>query len=274
MRKIMALYTNEMIKIGKKVSVMVLMAITLAMIFAFGALLKYQQVYNDMKIDGLNVLSNMLSVGIFMLVILVMILAGGSVSSEISTGSIKSLIISPVKRWKIFTAKFLSLLSVGVIAALIIYAFSLLASGLLFGFDFGGTYTFTKNGTEHEMNYYLFKFAALFTDFITVIVFTLFAFMLSILTRNTAASVAISLAVYFVGGQANTLLMMFTSGEWRRFIPFNNMEITSKIFSDTAQNTLPGQVNNSLTFSLVYLAVLLICMGYTALDSFNRRDIK
>jgi len=69
------------------------------------------------------VIPMMLDVGIFMVVILVMILAGGSVSSEMSTGSIKSLIISPTKRWKIFTAKILSLLTIGVIATFIAYIF-------------------------------------------------------------------------------------------------------------------------------------------------------
>jgi hypothetical protein len=62
------------------------------------------------------------------------------------------------------------------------------------------------------------------------------------------------------------------------------MNIASKIFpSAAAQMTgvsiggstgIASTVSNSLTFSLCYLAVLLLCMGYIAFDSFTRRDIK
>lgn len=220
----------------------------------------------------------MLSIGTFITVILVMILAGGSISSELSTGSIKSLIISPTKRWKIFTAKFLSLLTIGVIATLFAYIFAIIANGIFFGFDTGSSYIYASNGVAHELNFYIYRFATLFTDFIGVVVFMTFALMLSIITRNTAASVAISIAVFFVGSNANTILMQFVKGDWRKFIPFNNLSFTTKIFPNDGisqvTNGVTGVVNNSLTFSLVYVAVLLICMVYTGLDSFNRRDIK
>jgi ABC-2 type transport system permease protein len=220
----------------------------------------------------------MLGIGIFMVSILGMILAGGSVSSEISTGSIKSLIISPTKRWKIFAAKGLSLITIGIISVLIAYIFSVIANGVFFGFNTGDPYIYAKNGVAHELNFYVYQFATIFTNFINVLVFMTFAFMLSIITRNTAASVAISIAVLFVGSNANTILMQFTKGEWRKFIPFNNLEFTSKIFPNDelmqVANNMPGVVNNSLTFSLIYVAILLICMGYVGLDSFSRRDIK
>lgn len=231
---------------------------------------------------GMNINSiampGMLGIGTFITVILVMILAGGSVSSELSTGSIKSLIISPTKRWKIFIAKFLSLLTIGVIATLFAYIFAVIANGIFFGFDSGSPYIYASNGVAHELNFYIYRFATLFTDFIGVIVFMTFALMLSIITRNTAASVAISIAVFFVGSNANMILMQYLKGDWRKFIPFNNLTFTSKIFPNDGisqvTNGMTGVVNNSLTFSLIYVAILLVCMGYTGLDSFNRRDIK
>jgi ABC-type transport system involved in multi-copper enzyme maturation permease subunit len=105
------------------------------------------------------------------------------------------------------------------------------------------------------------------------------AFMLSVITRNTAASVGISIAVYFGGNLANTFISLFATGEWAKFIPFNNMSLASRLFPDPmgsfGMNIFGYQsVVPSITFSAVYLAVLVICMGYIALDSFNRRDIK
>lgn len=224
------------------------------------------------------VMPGMLGIGIFMVSILGMILAGGSISSEISTGSIKSLIISPTKRWKIYTAKALSLITVGIIATLIAYVFSVVANGVYFGFNSGTPYIYANNGVAHELNFYFYQFATIFTNFINVLVFMTFAFMLSIITRNTAASVAISIAVLFVGSNANAILMQFTKGEWRKFIPFNNLEFTSKIFPNDelmqVAGNMPGVVNNSLLFSSIYVVILLLCMGYVGLDSFNRRDIK
>ncbi len=224
------------------------------------------------------VISGMLGLGIFMVVILIMILAGGSVSSEMSTGSIKSLIISPTKRWKIFTAKYFSLLTIGIIAALIAYIFSVIVYGIFFGFNSGESYIYASNGVAHEINFYFYQLARMFTDFIVVVVYMTFALMLSTITRNTAASVAIAIGVYFVGSTANTILMQFTKGDWRKFIPFNNLDFTSKIFSNDSlsqvSNSMSGAVNNSLTFSLIYTSILVICMVYIGLDSFNRRDIK
>lgn len=220
----------------------------------------------------------MLMIGITIVGVLGMILAGGSVSSEMSTGSIKSLIISPTKRWKIFVAKGLSLITIGVITALIGYIFSVLANGIFFGFGSGNPYIYATNGVAHELNFYVYQFARLFTDFIPVLVYMTFAYMLSIITRNTAAAVAVSIAVYFVGSSAVAILMQFLKGEWRKFIPFNNIEFTAKLFpNDTlmqSMNGMPSSVNNSLTFSFIYVTILLVCMAYIGLDSFNRRDIK
>lgn len=219
----------------------------------------------------------MLSIGEFMILLLLMILAGSSISHEISTGSIKSLIISPARRWKIFTAKLLSLLTVGIVSSLILYIITVITHGLMFGFNTGDPYIYATNGTAHELSFYIYQFARLFTDFIMIVVFMVFALMLSTLTRNTAVSVGTTIAVYFVGSNANSLLMQFVTGEWRKFIPFNNLDFTSKIFANDSLSELSNSintVNNSLTFMIIYILILLFCMGYTAYDSFCRRDIK
>jgi ABC-2 type transport system permease protein len=229
-------------------------------------------------------MSAMFGFGGILLIILMLILAGSSVSQEISTGSIKSLIIAPARRWKIFTAKFLSLLTVLIVSGLVVYLVATVTCGAFFGFNSGTPYVFAINGTVHVMKFYIYNLAYFYAGLIEVFVYTVFAFMLSIITRNTAASVGISIAVYFGGSIATSLLLAFAKGEWLRFWPFNNMNITSKIFpSAAAQMTgvsiggstgIASTVSNSLTFSLCYLAVLLLCMGYIAFDSFTRRDIK
>lgn len=221
----------------------------------------------------------MLSIGNFMIIILMMILAGGAVSQEMSSGSIKSLIISPAKRWKIFTAKVLSLLTMGITATVVLYIFSMVTNGLLFGFGSGLSYVYATNGITHEFNFYLYELFYVFIDFVGVIVYMMFALMLSVITRNTAVAVGISIALFFTGSTASAIISQLVKGEWLKFIPFNNLGLTTRIFPNNVLAQASGAasaspLNISVNFSLCYLAVILICMSYIALDSFNRRDIK
>lgn len=226
-----------------------------------------------------STITGMFGFGIFMIVCLMLITAGGAVSQEISTGSIKSLIISPVKRYKIFFAKVLSLLTVGIVSALLLYVTAVVVNGIFFGFSNGSSYIFAINGTARELNFFVFRFAFLAVNFIDVIVYMVFAYMLSIVTRNTAVSVGLSIAIYFGGNLVNTFVSLVAKGEWLKFIPFNNLSLASRIFPDSLDNI--GSIFNgtilvmpSITFSLIYIAVMVFCFGYIALDSFDRRDIK
>lgn len=229
--------------------------------------------------------TGMSGIGLFMITILIMILAGGAVSQELSSGSIKSLIISPAKRWKIFIAKVMSLLTIGIIASLILYIVTILTNGFLFGFSSGSPYIFATSGVAHELNFYLYQLFNVFINFIDVIVYMMLALMLSVITRNTAVSVGITIALYFGGTIANTFVLQFAKGEWLwlKFMPFSNLGLTTRIFSSDAINQAQNGPMSELSkyipeipinFSLCYIAVILICMGYIALDSFNRRDIK
>lgn len=224
--------------------------------------------------------SVLFSFGIFLVAILMMILAGGSVSQEMSSGTIKSLIISPTKRWKIFVAKLLSLLTVGVLATLLLYVVSLASSALWFGVDSFLPYVTASGGQAMEINFFLYQLADAFVQFIDVFVLMLFAFMLSVITRNTAASVGISIGVYFGGSMAMGIVTQLFRGEWIKFIPFSNLSLSNKFFPYSGVNDILSEMtgvetvgSTSLAFSLCYLAVLCICLLYIAKDSFCRRDI-
>lgn len=215
--------------------------------------------------------------GTVMLAMLMMILAGGSISSELSTGSIKSLIIAPVRRWKIFTAKLLSLITVMLTAGLFVYGVSTASFAAFFGMSTGKPYIYAVGGVVRVMSFPLYNFAYLYASLITVFVLMMFAYMLSIMTKNTAASVGISIGVYFGGSIVHSLLISLASGEWLKFLPFTNISPETKIFPDNTTSQIAAsvtQANTSLTFSLVYIAVLVFLIGYIGFDSFTRQDIK
>ena len=222
--------------------------------------------------------------GIYVIALMMLVLAGGAMSQEISSGSIKSLIIAPVKRWKIFTAKLLSLLSVGLMALAVLYIFGMLAQGLFFGFS-SIPYVYASHGVAAAIPFALYQILSLLVSYIDIIVYTVFAFMLSVLTRNTAVSVGISIAAYFGGSTALNKMMELPSYEWLNFIPFASMSLNGRVFPFASMMLSLSNMDSGLksasafkapgvTFSLIYLAVLLFCMTYTGLDSFNRRDLK
>lgn len=253
------------------------------------AVTEYQINHNSVAVNNgmdfsANSSSSIFGFGLFIIVLMMLVLAGGAVSQEISSGSIKSLIIAPVKRWKIFTAKVLSLLTVGFLALVVLYIFGMLSQGIFFGFS-NIPYVYASNGVAAAIPFALYRFLSLLVSYIDIIVYMAFAFMLSVLTRNTAVAVGLSIATYFGGSTVMSVMMILPSYEWLKFIPFGNLNLNSRIFPfssmmQTLTMSYPGLTTGtsftppSLIFSLIYLGIFLFCMTYTAMDSFNRRDLK
>ena len=151
-----------------------------------------------------------------------MILAGSAISQELSTGLIKSLVISPTKRCKIYVAKLLSLITVGVFSAAVCYVAGILAYGIFFGTGHISPYIYVSSGRALLMNFYLFTFEKLFVGLIPVLFYLVLALMLSTITRNTATSVGISIGIFFGGNVAYSILTGLLTGAWLKFLPFSN----------------------------------------------------
>ncbi len=233
-----------------------------------GILSDYDQADN---MDSLSIMSN---IGMMFVIVLTMILAGGSISQEIATGSIKSLIISPVKRWKIFTAKLLSVIFTSFFATLILYISSMATALIFFGKGAMIPYVFAVNGVAKELNFFVYRFSLLMVGFIDVFAYTLFAMMLSTVTRNTAVSVAAPIGVYFSSSIILAFTKLISNDLIVKFFPLTNLGLEDKFFPFTDYAMLYGEcLKHSLRFSLIYVCVMCLCMLVTALDSFNRRDL-
>jgi ABC-2 type transport system permease protein len=166
---------------------------------------------------------------------------------------------------------------------IVLYIVGSLAHGLFFGFSDQVPYVFASNGKASAISFEAFQFAILLVKYLDILVYMAFAFMLSVLTRNTAAAVGVSMAGYFGSGIAQQILMILPNYEWLKFLPFSNMDLQSRFFpfDNLMESLFYGQMSMggsfqypSLTFSLGYLFVIVFCMSYVAMDSFNRRDIK
>ena len=215
--------------------------------------------------------------GVAVIAIIVIVIAGGTISTETSTGSIKFWALTPNKRWKILTAKILSVLFYIIILTLLMSIITIVIANVFFS-DQGEQYIYVKNGEIEVIESNLFVIEQYFVKIIPVLVFVLFAIMLSTLTRNSATSISFSLALYLGNGIVMSIVNSFIKSEWIKFVPFNNLNIFDKIFPNYTSpiNFSMGTsftTTTSLTFSLAVLGVCAILMLVTMYDSFNKRDI-
>lgn len=211
--------------------------------------------------------------------IVAVIIAGGTISTEVSSGTIKFWALTPNKRWKILTAKLLSVLFYIIVITLVMSLLSVAFANIFFEED-GETYLYVKNGEVKEIGNTLYTVELYLAKTIPVVIFALLAVMLSTVTRNTAASVSFSMALYMGNGIIMMIINQFIKKDWIRFVPFNNLNIADKIFSNSTnlmQMSTTGAGNfatsTSLGFSLGVLGVCAILMLVTMYDSFNKRDI-
>lgn len=222
----------------------------------------------------------------FFLVILLIVVAGSSISQEMATGSIKSLIIAPVKRWKIFLAKILALLSLVIVGSFLITATSTLTTIALFGAKNLTPYYYVSGGQVKTMSHFTFSFLCFFTENISLLFYVNLAFMISCLSKNTAAAVGISSGLVLGSGVLGSFLEYMGKQRWIDFLPSSNLSLTGKIFPylslmgypDATEGgvflSLDSGSSNSLTFSIIYLIVLTFIIYLIAYDGFVKRDIQ
>lgn len=217
--------------------------------------------------------------GVAVIAIIVIVIAGGTISTETSTGSIKFWALTPNKRWKILTSKILSVLFYIIVLTLLMSIITIVIANVFFSnAETGEQYIYVENGEIKVIESNLFIIEQYFVKMIPVVVFVLFAIMLSTLTRNSATSISFSLALYLGNGIAMSIINSFIKSEWIKFVPFNNLNIFDKIFTNYTSpiNFSMGTSftsTTSLTFSLAVLGVCAILMLVTMYDSFNKRDI-
>ena len=212
---------------------------------------------------------------ITLIAIFAMIVAGGAISSEVSTGTIKFWALTPNKRWKILTAKILSIIFYLVVITLIMSILSIICANIFFDTE-GYEYIFVKNGNVEKIGNTLFTIEYYFAKLIPVIIFAIFALMLSVITRNTSVSLGLSIATYMGNSVAMLIINAYIKKDWVKLIPFNNLNIVDKVFPNFQSMMSTGLENTtttSLDFSLAVLVVCVILMFVTMYDSFNKRDI-
>lgn len=220
------------------------------------------------------------SIGAVFILALATVLAGASVSTEMANGSVKMLVVAPVKRRKIFAAKCFALFTVDFAALLLLTVACMITTLALFGAD--SLMPYVGYGINSAVYIAFVPYVILYAlvQFVPVIFYSALAIMLSALTRNTAIAIGVSLGVNYVMASVLKLVGYVVGSTWMKYIPTVSLDnIVSGVFSSgyTVSDFMTGMAQDTeinIWFSVIYVAVLVFAMVFTARDAFCRRDIK
>lgn len=199
--------------------------------------------------------------------LLAIVIAGGIVSSEFSQGTVKFLLINPVKRWKILMSKYFTVITVGYIMLCILFVVMIPITGLMLGFDgFSTPYIYVSGGEVKEMPTLLYAAEQYLMKSVEMVVMSTLAFAISSLVRSTALAIGVSVFTMCIGSTVTQLLSQLGQ-DWARFLVFAN--------TDLASISKGGSIfaQHSLTFAVGVLIAHMVVFLLTAWDGFTKRSV-
>lgn len=228
---------------------------------------------SDLYITTKNVVNKIFHMSLLVLII-VSITSGGIVSREHDKGTIKNIITTPVKRWKILLSKFIYLILHTYIIWLMILIILSIYSGIRFGFkDLISPKLIYSNGHVIEVNYYLNLLKDMFLASIPVIALLSIMFFISTITLNTALTVSLTSVftimtpiLYYLCSRYNLNFLAYTP-----FMYFDcgfihdNQELYTNILQKTDINIGIGIFSSIITIVVLYIITNII---------YIKRDIK
>jgi ABC-2 type transport system permease protein len=201
------------------------------------------------------------------------LLGGWIMASEFQQGTIRLLMIRPKTRTKILAAKFLSALIICMVIYVTGSLLNMVTNGICFGFS---DYTFpnyTLAGEIGFLGYYLPKMLACC---VPIIFAYAIAFMLSVLVKNVAVSIAVPIAGYIGSMIFMTIISFRGTAKWLAYTPLPYMQLSAYFTQDSSVTpgmSIGGSLPVNLTYGIILLVALsVLCMVISSVV-FNKRDI-
>ena len=202
-----------------------------------------------------------------LLALVMIVIAGGITANEFSQGTVKFLLINPVRRGKILWSKYLCCLSLLAALFLLLFGLETVLLGFSYGFgDFAGEYVRVADGAAVGTPVLVYAFQQFLLAGINPLLMMTMAFAISSLFRSSALSIALGLGG-LMGGSMITGILSQLGVDGGRYLPFSNTDLAS-----IAAGTPPFP-NQSLTFAVVTLLVYMGVFLLTAYDGFTRREV-
>lgn len=207
---------------------------------------------------------------IFIIIFIIMI-AGGIVSSEFEKGTVKMLLVKPYKRGKILLAKYIVSLLMILFIFVITVVFQVIVGGVVFGFDSLSIPAVVYNfNTNSVVTYNMFEYVLIIAVNklpIYVLLMTL-SFALSSIFANTVIAVVLPILGNVASAVINQLASVYSIRELAVF-PTLNWDFSQFLFG-----RLPAYEFTSLGFAVCVCVVYWAIMVSVAWIAFRKREIK
>lgn len=200
--------------------------------------------------------------------LLIIVVAGSCVTNEFSAGTIKFLLINPVKRGKILFSKYAMSISFAFLMLILFYLMNILLGLCFYGAgDMGTSYLYTAGGTVHSYPAFWYIAQQYLLASVDILVMATLAFAISSLVRSSALAIGVGVFAMLGGKTLILFLKQALKLDWARYLIFANTDLAS---------ILGGSgifAHQSVRFALIVVAIHLFVFLLTAWDGFVRREV-
>ncbi|WP_335727040.1 MULTISPECIES: ABC transporter permease [Virgibacillus] len=194
------------------------------------------------------------------------IIAAGIVANEFRWGTIKLLLIRPIRRSGILLSKYITVLLFALYTALFALVLMWIFGAIFFGIgDWNPSIV-----VEGEDGFKTVSLVAnIFTSFgfklVNLVMMATFAFMISAVFRNS--SLAIGIAIFLMMG-ASSIVTFFADKEWAKYILFAHTDL-----SQYMDGNFLMLEDNTMGFSIAVLVVYYAIFMLLSWIVFTKRDV-
>ena len=237
-------------------------------------LYKYD-LYNDTEYQNTATANytfqNSIGTYIAIIVMIVVIVAGVSISEEFNKGTVKLLLVRPYSRTKILISKLIAVFITMLITTATILLLQFIIGGIVYGF---GTYMmnvvqfdFTTNSIV-TLNIFAYLGLIFICKLPIFILIGTLAFALSTLFLNSPLAVALPILGYMGSDMINMIAISYKL-DWVKYFVTPNWDLSQYLFGGT-----PMFSGISVEFSITICAIYFVIMLVASIVSFKKRNIK
>lgn len=237
-------------------------------------LYKYD-LYNDTEYQNTATANytfqNSIGTYIAIIVMVVVIVAGVSISEEFNKGTVKLLLVRPYSRTKILISKLIAVFITMLITTATILLLQFIIGGIVYGF---GTYMmnvvqfdFTNNSIV-TLNIFAYLGLIFVCKLPIFILIGTLAFALSTLFLNSPLAVALPILGY-MGSDVINMIAISYKWDWVKYFVTPNWDLRQYLFGGT-----PMFSGISIEFSITICAIYFVIMLVASIVSFKKRNIK
>lgn len=237
-------------------------------------LYKYD-LYNDTEYQNTATANytfqNSIGTYIAIIVMVVVIVSGVSISEEFNKGTVKLLLVRPYSRTKILISKLIAVFITMLITTVAILLLQFIIGGIVYGF---GTYMmnvvqfdFTTNSII-TLNIFAYLGLIFICKLPIFILIGTLAFALSTLFLNSPLAVALPILGY-MGSDVINMIAISYKWDWVKYFVTPNWDLSQYLFGGT-----PMFSGISIEFSITICAIYFVIMIVASIVSFKKRNIK